>query len=86
VVVVPSNAASGNASAPRTGNGGGIGRTLRGFVGCAYVTAYTSTEAKAKGIVTEGGRPGFFYVPKIGFVFVRPPELPQGGGSLKARS
>ena len=86
VVVAPSNAASGNASAPRTGNGGGIGRTLRGFVGCAYVTAYTSMEAKAKGIVTEGGRPGFFYVPKIGFVFVRPPELPQGGGSLKARS
>ncbi len=63
---------------------GGALRLLRGFTGCAYVTVLTSAEAKAKGIVSPSGRPGLFYVPSIGFVFVQPPQLPQGGGSLKA--
>jgi hypothetical protein len=30
-----------------------------------------------------GNNGGLFYVPKIGLVSVRPPELPQGGGSVK---
>jgi hypothetical protein len=58
-------------------------KAFRGFLACSYVSAWTSSEAKAKGIVTEGSRPGLFYVPKVGIVAVRPPELPQGGGSLK---
>jgi len=56
---------------------------FRRFVGCAYLTVYTNAEAKAKGILTQGGRPGLFYVPHVGLVFVRAPELPQGGGSLR---
>ena len=87
VIVTPSAAAPAAAgNAPGGAPGAVGGRALRGFTGCAYVTALTSADAKAKGIMTEGGRPGLFYVPAIGFVFVRPPELPQGGGSLKAGS
>jgi hypothetical protein len=58
-------------------------KAFRGFSQCSYVTVLSSTEAKAKGIDTAAGRPGLLYVPTIGFVFARPPELPQGGGSLK---
>ena len=62
-------------------------RAYRGFTGCAYITVLSASDAKAKGLVPpSGGRPGLFYVPKTGFVFVRPPELPQGGGSLKKGS
>jgi hypothetical protein len=59
-------------------------RAFRAFLGCSYVTALSNDDAKAKGIETQSGRPGFFYVPKLGLVFVRPLELPQGGGSLKS--
>jgi hypothetical protein len=59
-------------------------KAFRAFVGCAYVTILTQSEAKAKGIVLEGGRPGLLYVPTIGIVFVSEPQLPQGGGSLKS--
>jgi hypothetical protein len=55
----------------------------RAFTSCAYISVFTASEAKAKGVVPQGGRPGLFYVPKTGLTFVRPPELPQGGGSLK---
>jgi hypothetical protein len=58
-------------------------RAYRGFVGCAYVTLLSATDAKAKGIVTEGGRPGMYYVPTMGLVYVEALQLPQGGGSLK---
>jgi len=74
-------------AAGRPGGGAGAGgRGLRGIGGCAYVTVLSSDDAKAKGIVTQGGRPGLFYVPKLGLVFVRPPELPQGGGSLRGNA
>ena len=56
---------------------------FRAFTSCAYVSVFTADQAKAKGIVPQGGRPGLFYVPGTGLTFVRPPELPQGGGSLK---
>jgi len=58
-------------------------RAYRGFTGCTYVTLLSASDAKAKGIVTENGRPGMFYIPKIGLVFVQALQLPQGGGSLK---
>ncbi len=58
-------------------------RAFRAFTGCAYLTAWTAAQASAKGIATNG-RPGLYYVPGVGLVFVRPAELPQGGGSLKA--
>jgi hypothetical protein len=58
-------------------------RAYRGFTSCTYITLLTATEAKAKGIVTENGRPGMYYVPKLGFVFVQALQLPTGGGSLK---
>jgi hypothetical protein len=58
----------------------------RSFVGCAYVTVLTQSDATAKGIVLEGGRPGLLYVPGIGLTFGQPRELPQGGGSLKGSS
>ncbi|MGP6157830.1 MAG: hypothetical protein ACLPYS_10050, partial [Vulcanimicrobiaceae bacterium] len=60
-------------------------KAYRAFIGCAYVTILSAADAKAKGIAAEGGRPGLFYVPKIGLVFVQPFELPQGGGSLRSR-
>jgi hypothetical protein len=47
------------------------------------VTVLSQSGAKAKGLDVGSGRPFLGYIPKIGFVFVRPPELPQGGGSLK---
>ena len=59
-------------------------KAFRGFTQCTYVTVLSSSDAKAKGIDTSAGRPRLLYVPTIGFVYVRPPELPQGGGSLKA--
>jgi hypothetical protein len=59
-------------------------KAFRGFIGCAYVTILSQTDAKAKGIVLEGGRPGLIYVPGIGMTFVQALELPQGGGSLRA--
>ncbi len=58
-------------------------RAYRGFTGCTYVTLLLASDSKVKGIVTENGRPGIFYVPKIGLVFVQALQLPQGGGSLK---
>ncbi len=57
---------------------------FRGFIGCAYLTVFSASDAKARGIDVSSGRPRLLYVPKTGFVFVRPPELPQGGGSLKS--
>jgi hypothetical protein len=71
---------------PQQRGNSAAGRAFRGFVGCAYITVWTSTQAKAKGIDTSSARPGLLYVPHTGFVFVRPPELPQGGGSLKQGS
>ena len=59
-------------------------KNYRAFVGCAYITLLAQSEAKAKGIVNEGGRPGLIYVPGIGLVFVRETQLPQGGGSVKS--
>ncbi len=60
-------------------------RAFRGFTACAYITVLSPADAAAKGIAPQsGGRPAFLYVPTIGLVFVRPPELPQGGGSLKS--
>jgi hypothetical protein len=59
-------------------------KAFRGFTVCTYVTVLSSTEAKAKGIDTTARLPRLLYVPTVGFVFVRPPELPAGGGSLKA--
>ncbi|MBD5606838.1 MAG: hypothetical protein IAI48_17370, partial [Candidatus Eremiobacteraeota bacterium] len=61
-------------------------KAFRGFVGCAYVTILSQADAKAKGIVPDGGRPGLIYVPGIGLVFVEEARLPQGGGSLKNAS
>jgi hypothetical protein len=58
-------------------------KAFRAFVGCAYVTILKADDAKAKGIVLTSGRPGLLYVPGIGLTFVEPPELPQGGGSLR---
>jgi hypothetical protein len=58
-------------------------KAYRAFIGCAYVTILPAADAKAKGLAPEAGRPVLFYVPKTGLVFVRPAELPQGGGSLK---
>ncbi|GAC1525774.1 MAG: hypothetical protein NVS2B8_10930 [Vulcanimicrobiaceae bacterium] len=84
--------ASGAASAGGRPTGAGAttrtggGRGLRGLGGCAYVTALSNADARAKGIVTQGGRPGLFYVPNVGLVYVRPPELPQGGGSLRGNA
>jgi len=46
-------------------------------------------QASPSAAQAQGARPavrtsaGFYYVPGIGLVSVRPPELPQGGGSLK---
>ncbi len=59
-------------------------KAFRGFIGCAYVTILSQADAKAKGIVIEGGRPGLIYVPGTGITFVQALELPQGGGSLQA--
>jgi hypothetical protein len=59
-------------------------KAFRAFVGCAYITILTQSDAKAKGIVLGGGRPGLIYVPGIGLTFIRETELPQGGGSVKA--
>jgi hypothetical protein len=58
-------------------------RAYRGFTGCSYVTLMSASDAKAKGIVPENGRPGMYYVPGTGLVFVQALQLPQGGGSLK---
>jgi hypothetical protein len=58
-------------------------KAYRGFVGCAYITILEQADAKAKGIVLQGGRPGLLYAPGIGIVFVQQLQLPQGGGSLK---
>ncbi|MBC5810031.1 MAG: TonB-dependent receptor [Candidatus Eremiobacteraeota bacterium] len=46
------------------------------------------TTGGAQGGGQQGGNrgPSLYYVPGIGLVSVRPPELPQGGGSLKAGS
>jgi hypothetical protein len=59
-------------------------KAYRGFIGCAYVTILSLDDAKAKGIVLEGGRPGLIYIPGTGITFVQARELPQGGGSLKS--
>jgi len=56
---------------------------FRSFTSCAYLSVLTAQEAAAKGIATEAGRPGLVYVPGIGLTFVRPPELPKGGGNVK---
>lgn len=54
---------------------------FRAFIGCAYITALKSPEAKAKNITVNG--PAFGYSPQVGFFFVQPPELGTGGGSVK---
>jgi len=56
---------------------------FRSFTSCAYLSVLTAQEAAAKGIATEAGRPRLVYVPGIGLTFVRPPELPKGGGNVK---
>ena len=53
-------------------------KAFRGFVGCAYITILSEADAKAKGIVLEGGRPGLIYVPGIGLAFVQPPATSAG--------
>lgn len=58
-------------------------RAYRGLLGCSYLTGLTTDQAKAKGIVMPPGARSFLYVPGIGLVGLRPPELPQGGGSLR---
>ena len=58
-------------------------RAYRGFTGCTYITMLSASDAKAKGIVPDNGRPGMYYVPATGLVFVQALQLPQGGGSLK---
>jgi hypothetical protein len=58
-------------------------KAFRAFIGCAYVTILSQSDAKAKGIALDGGRPGLIYVPGIGMTFVQETQLPQGGGSLK---
>jgi hypothetical protein len=59
-------------------------KAYRDFIGCAYMTLLSETDAAAKGIVVQSGRPGLIYVPGVGLAFVQPRALPQGGGSLKA--
>jgi hypothetical protein len=59
-------------------------KAYRGFIGCAYVTILSNDDAKAKGVVLDGGRPGLMYIPGTGITFVQARELPQGGGSLKS--
>jgi hypothetical protein len=59
-------------------------KAYRAFVGCAYITILSQTDAKAKGIAIEGGRSGLLYVPGIGITFVQETQLPQGGGSVKS--
>jgi hypothetical protein len=59
-------------------------RAFRGLLACAYATALSREDARAKGIEPpSNGRPGFYYVPSLGLVVVRPPQLPVGGGSVK---
>jgi hypothetical protein len=58
-------------------------KAYRAFTGCAYITVLPQADAKAKGIVIEGGRPGLLYVPGVGLTFVQEKQLPQGGGSVK---
>ncbi len=59
-------------------------KAYRAFVGCAYITILPQADAKAKGIVLDGGRSGLIYVPGIGVTFVQETQLPQGGGSVKS--
>ncbi len=61
-------------------------KAYRAFVGCAYITVLSQAEAKAKGVVIEGGRPGLIYVPTTGLTFVQALQLPPGGGSVKSGS
>jgi hypothetical protein len=83
----PSDAQSGGGGAPNPQRSPSPAQlAFRGFIGCSYVSVLSSTDAKAKGIDVSSGRPRLLYVPGIGFVFVRAPELPQGGGSLKGAS
>ena len=83
-VVGSSNEATAQAQAARRNFANSpVVRGLRAFIGCAYVTILSADDAKAKGIAPEGGRFAFYYVPKIGLLFVQARELPQGGGSLK---
>lgn len=94
----PAGGFGGSRGAGRNANAGAAGgssaerppaqvRRFMSLVRCAYVTALTQEDAKAKGIETPAtGRPGIVYAPGIGIVVVRPKELPSGGGSLKAGS
>ncbi len=61
-------------------------QVFRAFLGCAYLTALSSDEAQAKGIIVQRGRPAVYYAPGTGLFVVRPPQLPQGGGSLAPAS
>jgi hypothetical protein len=73
--------------ANRTGGPPAQVRRFMSLLRCAYVTALTQDDAKAKGIeIPANGRPGIYYAPGIGIVVVRPKELPSGGGSLKSGS
>lgn len=57
-------------------------QAFRAFFGCAYLSALSAEDAAAKGIVVQRGRPAVYYAPGTGLFVVRPPQLPQGGGSL----
>jgi hypothetical protein len=57
-------------------------QAFRAFLGCSYLTALATDAAQAKGIVVQRGRPAVYYAPGTGLFVVRPPQLPQGGGSL----
>jgi hypothetical protein len=60
-------------------------KQFRAFVGCAYITLLSQSDAQARGVALQGGgRFGLIYLPGAGIAFVRPPELPQGGGSVRS--
>jgi hypothetical protein len=80
----PPAAPSGSAPNGQTRGANPGFRAFRGLLACAYATALSRDDARAKGIeLPTNGRPGFYYVPSLGLVVVRPPELPVGGGSVK---
>jgi hypothetical protein len=57
-------------------------RAIRAFLGCAYISALTTDQARAKGLTAPPRGPAIYYAPGVGLFVVRPPELPPGGGSV----